>query len=93
MGQRKLLLLSALVVGEGGIGTNLLLLLATSGVGRITVADHDDVEVSNLHWQVINTKGRIRMRNSRSARDDMRDLNPTVSVTAMTEPFTWDNAM
>ena len=27
-------------------------------MGRITVVDHDDVEVSNLHWQVIHTEGR-----------------------------------
>ena len=54
---RKLLSSWVLVVGMGGIGSNLLLFLAASGVGRITVVDHDDVEVSNLHWQVIYTKG------------------------------------
>ena len=36
----------------------LLLFLSASGVGRITVVDHDNVEVSNLHWQVIHTEGR-----------------------------------
>ena len=58
LGQRKFVSTSVLVVGEGGIGSTLLLFLAASGVGRITVVDHDDVEVSNLHWQVIHTKGR-----------------------------------
>ena len=58
MGQRKLLSSSVLVVGAGGIGSTLLLFLAASGVGRIAVVDHDDVEVSNLHWQVIHTEGR-----------------------------------
>ena len=45
LGQRKLLSLSVLVVGTGGIGSTLLLFLAASGVGRITVVEHDDVEV------------------------------------------------
>ena len=57
LGQLKLLSLLVLVVLEFGIGPTLLLLLAASGVGRITVVDHDDVEVSNLYWQVIHTKG------------------------------------
>ena len=58
MGQCNLLSLSVLVVRACGIGTTLLLLLATSGVGCITVVDHNDVEVSNLHRQVIHTKER-----------------------------------
>ena len=45
LGQRKLLSSSVLVVGTGGIGSTLLLFLAASGVGRITVVEHDDVEV------------------------------------------------
>ena len=55
----------------GGIRPTLLLLLAASGVGRIMVVDHNDVEVSNLHWLVIHTKGRRRTRKARSARNAM----------------------
>ena len=44
------------------------------------------VEVSNLHWQVIHTEGRKVKSKARSAHDAMRALNPTVSVTAVTEP-------
>ena len=51
LGQRKLLSSSVLVVRAGGIGSSLLLFLAVSGVGRIMVVVHDNVEVSNLHWQ------------------------------------------
>ena len=84
MVKRKILSSSVLVVSAGVIGSTLLLLLAASGVGRITVADHDDVKVSNLHRQVIHTEGRRGMSKARYARDDMRSLNPTVLVTAMT---------
>ena len=93
MGQRKLLSSSVLVVGAGGIGPTLLLLLVASGVGRITVVDHYDVEVSNLHRQAIHTERRRGTSEARSACDAMRSLNPSVSVTAVTEPLTWDNAM
>ena len=92
-GQRKLLSLSVLVVGSGGIGSTLLLFLAASNVGRITVVNHNDVEVYNLRRQVIHTEGRRGMSKARSACNAMRALNPIASVTAVTEPLTSDNAM
>ena len=46
--QRKILSLLVQVVGAGIIGTNLLLLLAARGVGRITVVYHNNMEVYNL---------------------------------------------
>ena len=49
LGQGKLLSLSVLVVGAGGIGSTLPLFLAASSVVHITIVDHDTVEVSNLH--------------------------------------------
>ena len=57
------------------------------------MADHDNMEVSNLHRKVIHTKGRRGTIKARYAHDDMRDLNSTLLVTAVTEPLTWDNAM
>ena len=77
----------------GSIKSTLLILLAASGVGRITVVYHNDMEVSNLNQQVIHTKKRRGTINDGSARDSMRALNPTVLVTAVTELLTWDNAI
>ena len=93
MGQHKILSSSVLVVGAGGIGSTLLLLLAASGVVRITVVDHDNFEVPNLHQQVIHTEGKRGTSKARSASDAMRSLNPTVLVTDVTEPLPWDNSM
>ena len=93
MGQHNLLSLLVLVLGAGDIGSTLLLLLAASGVGRIMVVDHDNVEVSNLYQKVIHTNGRRGTIKIRSAHNVMRDLKPTVLVTAVTEPLTWDNTM
>ena len=88
MGQHKLLSLLVLVVGAGGIGPTLLLLLATIGVGLITVVDHDDMEVYNFHWQLIHTKGRRGTSKASSTRNNMKDLNLTVWATTITDPLT-----
>ena len=93
MEQRKLLSLSVLVVRAGSISPTLLLFLAASGVGRIAVVDHDNLEVYDLHWQVIHTEGRRGTSKARSACDDMRTLNPNALVTAVMEPLTGYNNM
>ena len=82
-----------LAIRAGGIGPTLILSLATIGMGNITMVDHDYVEVSNLHWQVIHIEGRREKIKSRSVRDAMRTLNPTVSVTAVMDLLTWDKYM
>ena len=93
LGQRNILSLSLLVVGASGIGSTLLIFLSASGVGCIRMVNHDNVEVSNLHLQVIHTNGRREKSKARSAHDNMWDLNPTVLVMAVTDTLTWDNAM
>ena len=93
LGQSKLPSLLILVVRAGVIGSTLFLLLAASSVGHITVVGHYDVEVSNLHQQVINNNRGEGIFKARYACNTMRDLNPTLLVTAVTEPLTWDNTM
>lgn len=39
------------IVGAGGLGSNVAMMLARSGVLRFTLADHDMVEASNLNRQ------------------------------------------
>ena len=47
-GQQKLLNSKVLVIGAGGLGSPVIMYLAALGVGKITIVDHDKVELSNL---------------------------------------------
>jgi len=51
-GQQRLLQAHALVVGAGGLGSPVAMYLGTAGVGRLTVVDHDDVDLTNLQRQI-----------------------------------------
>lgn len=92
-GQKKLLASSVMVVGAGGIGSTVLLYLASSGVGNITVVDFDDVEISNLHRQVIHSNPKVGVNKAISACETMKMLNPTIQCTAVTDMLTFENAM
>ena len=39
------------IIGAGGLGSNVAMMLARSGIRQMTIADHDRVEASNLNRQ------------------------------------------
>lgn len=83
-GQMRLRAARVLVVGAGGLGAPVCLYLAAAGVGRITVADNDQVSLSNLQRQVIFRSNQIGTAKAAAAADAMQALNPQVQVTALT---------
>ena len=52
-GQRSINKTRAIVIGLGGLGTVVSAYLARMGVGNITVCDYDNIDISNLHRQVL----------------------------------------
>ena len=81
-GQAKLLSSSVLVVGAGGLGSPLLMYLAAAGVGKIGIADHDRVDLTNLQRQVVHGTSRIGMAKVESAKKTIADINPEVALIA-----------
>jgi len=79
-GQEKLKASSALVVGCGGLGCPAAAYLAGAGVGRIGLIDHDTVEVSNLHRQVLHTQSRVGVSKAVSLAASLAGINPSLQV-------------
>jgi molybdopterin/thiamine biosynthesis adenylyltransferase len=87
-GQRRLAAAHALVVGAGGLGSPVLLYLAAAGVGTITVADPDRVDLSNLQRQIAHDMGQLGQAKVASAAARIAAINPLVRVNAIEERLT-----
>jgi molybdopterin-synthase adenylyltransferase len=84
-GQQRLLDSHALVVGAGGLGSPVVLYLASAGVGRVTVVDGDTVDLTNLQRQIAHRQATIGQLKAESARTAMQAMNPQAQVTTITE--------
>ncbi len=82
-GQQRLIDSHVLVVGAGGLGSPVALYLAASGVGHITIADHDVVDLTNLQRQIAHSTARVGQAKVDSASQAMLALNPDVRVTTL----------
>ena len=84
-GQQRLLDSHALIIGAGGLGAPVALYLAASGVGRLTICDDDNVDLTNLQRQIVHFTESIGERKVDSARSTLARINPQVVVTAVGE--------
>ncbi len=82
-GQEKLRAASALIVGAGGLGCPAALYLAAAGVGRLSIADADKVDLTNLQRQVLYRTQSVGAQNAFAAATALRAVNPEVEITPL----------
>lgn len=82
-GQQRLLGSHALIIGVGGLGSPAALYLAASGVGRLTLCDHDTVDFSNLQRQIIHRTAMVGQPKVVSAQTALHEINPEVECVAL----------
>lgn len=78
-GQQRLLDARVLIIGLGGLGSPAALYLAASGIGQLTLCDHDGVDLSNLQRQIAHSTATIGMTKVSSAAASLHNINPDVS--------------
>ena len=86
-GQQRLKASHVLIVGAGGLGAPAALYLAAAGVGRITLADPDAVDLSNLQRQVLYIEDDVGRPKAAAAAQRLMALNPHVEVEAFEGRF------
>lgn len=79
-GQQRLLDSHVLIVGLGGLGSPAALYLAAAGIGKLTFADFDTVELSNLQRQIAHSTERVGELKTHSARVASHAVNPDIDI-------------
>ena len=68
------------MIGAGGLGCPAALYLAAAGIGRLTLADGDAVDLTNLQRQILYREGSVGAVKVEAARASLNALNPDVVV-------------
>ncbi len=79
-GQERLKKTRVAIVGVGGLGSISAMYLASMGVGFLRIVDHDVVEVSNLHRQIVYTTYELDYPKVEVAKNRLEAMNPYCKV-------------
>lgn len=79
-GQEQLKNSSILCIGTGGLGSPAILYLAAAGVGTIGLIDPDQVDLSNLHRQILHDTDRVGSSKLESATARLKQINPHIEI-------------
>lgn len=71
------------VVGIGGVGSWTVESLARSGIGHLTIIDHDDVSISNINRQLHALSSTIDQPKVELMRQRVLDINPHCDIDAV----------
>ena len=91
-GQLRLKSAKVLVLGAGGLGSPAALYLAAAGVGLLGIADPDQVDLSNLHRQVLHGFDTLGLPKTISAAEVLSEINPGLQIALHPEGLTVENA-
>jgi len=72
-----------LIVGAGGLGCPAALYLAAAGIGKLTLADSDKVDLTNLQRQILyraDSVGKVKVEAARAA---LNAVNPDVEIVSL----------
>ena len=80
------------VFGLGGVGGYVVEALARSGVGALTLVDHDTISLTNINRQLLATHETIGMEKSDAAKARVLAIDPSIQVQALKTFYMPDTA-
>lgn len=82
---------SAAIAGLGGLGSNIAVMLARTGIGRLKLVDFDRVDLSNLNRQVYDIR-HLGMKKTEALSQRLREINPYIELETCDCRVTEENA-
>jgi molybdopterin/thiamine biosynthesis adenylyltransferase/rhodanese-related sulfurtransferase len=92
-GQQRLNDARILIVGAGGLGCPAAIYLAAAGTGTIGLVDFDDVDLSNIHRQILYSTDDVGRAKIDVARERIVAANPNVDVRIVDARLSSANAL
>lgn len=80
------------VFGIGGVGSYVVEALARSGVGNLTLVDHDEVSLTNLNRQLVALRSTMGRKKVSVAKERIMDINQDAVVHTYDTFFNADTA-
>lgn len=83
LGSEKLMMLRnahVLVVGVGGVGAYAAEMIVRAGVGRMTIADADNVSLSNINRQLVALHSTVGRPKCEILAERLKDINPELEL-------------
>lgn len=84
----KLANLKVIIFGVGGVGGQVVEMLARSGIENLTLVDFDRVNITNINRQIIALESTIDKLKVEVFKDRILDINPNANVTIF--PIVYD---
>ncbi len=87
---KKLQNAHVLIVGLGGVGGYAAEQLARAGTGKLTIADADTVQESNINRQIIALHSTKEKNKTDILSERLKDINPEIQIKKITQFLTED---
>jgi len=89
---QKLAGASVMVIGLGGVGGAVVEGLSRAGVGKLILADHDTVDLTNLNRQLLATLDTVGLPKTEAAAMRVRQINPACDIKLLPMFYSADTA-
>jgi molybdopterin-synthase adenylyltransferase len=80
------------IIGAGGLGGQIILLLARLGVGNLIIVDCDLFDETNLNRQALSSMDALGRPKAQVAKEEILKINPAINVTAYNKRLDKNNA-
>ena len=80
------------ICGLGGLGSNIAVALARTGIGKLLLIDFDRVDITNLHRQQYKAN-QIGMDKTDALSENLKEIAPYIGIESHTVRITEDNAV
>lgn len=90
-GMLRLFKSHVMIIGLGGVGSWAAESIARSGVGTVTVADFDEVCITNANRQLHALQGLVGKKKAEVMAERLRKINPQAKINALPEFYNAEN--